>query len=115
MNTLENLLQKIKEEPISITFPEVIEVIDYNYQFTPSAFKNGDTLNEENQNNGSCKIFAFGKLNQLSEEETLHLFGDFYRKDVLENPEGEDHQNIRNFIKYGWSGVEFEKEALSEK
>jgi len=112
MKAVEELLQKIKTKTDLITFQEVIETVDNNYEFIPTAFKNGDTFNEENQNNGSCKVFAFGKLNNLSASETLQLFGDFYRKDVLENPEGDDHQNIRNFIQYGWAGIFFETEAL---
>ncbi|GAK84871.1 type III effector HopPmaJ [Vibrio ponticus] len=41
------------------------------------------------------------------------MFGDFYRKDVLGNPDGDDHQNIRNFIAHGWNGIKFEGQALA--
>lgn len=110
-----NFLDKLKSTPEQISFEESIAYIDENYDFSPTSFKNGNVENEANQNNGSCKILSFGKLLGLTKEETLHLFGDFYRKDVLENPENEDHQNIRNFIKFGWEGVSFEQEALKEK
>ena len=40
----------------------------------------------------------------LSKEETLALFGGYYR-DVVATPEGDDHPNIRNFMKSGWEGV----------
>ena len=40
----------------------------------------------------------------LSKEETLALFGGYYR-DVVATPEGDDHPNIRNFMKSGWDGV----------
>jgi hypothetical protein len=106
------LINKIKTSPETIQFSDVIAYIDSHYDFQPTAFKNGDTLNEAGQNNGSCKVFAFGLLNKLSQNETLACFGDYYRKDVLGNPEGTDHQNIRNFIKYGWEGIEFEGLAL---
>ena len=109
------LLDKIKSNPETIDFQEVIAYIDSNFDFVPTQFKNGEVTNEANQNNGSCKVFSFAKINDLSKEETLALFGDFYRKDVLENPEGEDHQNIRNFIKYGWEGIAFDGEALKSK
>lgn len=98
--------------PAQIEFPQVIAYIDQHYHFTPTAFKNGDTYNAANQNNGSCKIFFFAQLNQLSEQHTLQLFGDYYRKDVLQNPDATDHQNIRNFMKSGWSGIVFEGTAL---
>ena len=45
------------------SFQETIAFIDENYHFTPTAFKNGNQHNNANENNGSCKIFAFAKLN----------------------------------------------------
>lgn len=90
----------------------MIATIDEHYLFTPTAFTNGDIHNAVNQNNGSCKIFAFALLHQLSLESTLACFGDFYRQDVLEYPHNNDHQNIRNFMRYGWQGIHFSAQAL---
>jgi len=109
------ILEQLKNSSESIDFKDVIAFIDEKYDFTPTKFTNGNTVNEANQNNGSCKIFSFAKLNNLSKEETLALFGDFYRIDVLQNPKGTDHQNIRNFIESGWNGISFEGEALQLK
>lgn len=109
------LLEKLKNSPETIQFKEVIDYIDDHYDFTPTKFKNGNTINEANQNNGSCKVFSFAILNNLSKEDTLQLFAEFYREDVLKNPEGTDHQNIRNFMKSGWDGISFEGEALKKK
>ena len=109
--TVEVLINKVKQSEI-LSFAEVIATIDANYSFTPSFFKNGDVVNEENQNNGSCKVFSFAKMHKLSEKETLFLFGEHYQK-VLETPSDADHQNIRNFMNFGWNGIVFEKEALS--
>lgn len=109
------ILAQLKSNRETIQFNNVISFIDNHYDFTPTLFKNGNIINETDQNNGSCKVFSFAKLNDLSEEETLFLFGDFYRNDVLRNPEGIDHQNIRNFIKFGWDGISFEGEALRKK
>ncbi|WP_312090238.1 HopJ type III effector protein [Chryseobacterium sp.] len=109
------ILEQLKNSSESIDFKEVIAFIDEKYDFTPTKFTNGNTVNEANQNNGSCKVFSFAKLNNLSKEETLVLFGDFYRIDVLQNPKGTDHQNIRNFIESGWNGISFEGEALQLK
>lgn len=96
------------------SFTETIAFIDENYDFTPTTFKNGNQINNAGENNGSCKIFAFAQLNLLNKEETLSLFGDFYR-DVLNTPEASDHQNIRNFMIFGWDGIEFEGVALVRK
>lgn len=109
------LIEKLTLRPEQVEFQEVIATIDENFEFMPTAFVNGETVNAENQNNGSCKIFAFAQLQQLSVEQTLACFGDFYRKDVLENPDNDDHQNIRNFIRFGWAGVKFSGQALSAK
>ena len=109
------ILAQLKSNRETIQFNDVISFIDNHYDFTPTLFKNGNIINEADQNNGSCKVFSFAKLNDLSKEETLFLFGDFYRNDVLRNPEGTDHQNIRNFIKFGWDGISFEGEALRKK
>lgn len=108
-------LEQLRENPKSITFQDTIQVIEENYDFSPTAFKNGNQNNSIGENNGSCKIVAFAKLNNLSEEDTLACFGAYYFEDVLQNPEGNDHQNIRNFIKNGWEGIQFEGEALALK
>ena len=109
------ILEQLRSSPETIQFNEVIAFIDEHYNFTPTKFRNGNTINEVNQNNGSCKIFSFAMLNNVSEEDTLYFFGAFYREDVLKNPEGSDHQNIRNFMESGWSGIAFEGEALKRK
>ena len=109
------LLDQIYHSPESISFSEVIAHIDANFDFTPTRFVNGNTSNEAGQNNGSCKIFSFAQLNNLTQAQTLALFGDYYRIDVLGNPEGSDHQNIRNFMQSGWEGIRFDTLALSKK
>ncbi|OLQ84284.1 type III effector [Vibrio ponticus] len=109
---LKSFLTQLESSPTTIEFSESIAVIDANYTFTPAAFSNGTMRNPAGENNGSCKILAFGQVHKLSEEHTLAMFGDFYRKDVLGNPDGNDHQNIRNFIAHGWNGIKFEGQAL---
>jgi len=109
------IFEQLEKSAGDIQFKDVIAFIDEHYDFTPTKFTNGNTVNEADQNNGSCKVFSFAKLNALSKEETLALFGDFYRTDVLQNPYGDDHQNIRNFMAFGWDGISFEGEALKRK
>ncbi len=106
-------LEKLNTEPETVTFDNTIAVIEENYRFSETAFTNGETKNDAGQNNGSCKIYAFGHINNLTEAQTLQCFGDYYRKDVLENPDGDDHQNIRNFIQHGWQGISFDGSALA--
>lgn len=112
---IESFLEKLNNRSESISFTDTMSVIDENYEFTATEFINGGLTNVANENNGSCKIFSFAKIHQLSESLTLHCFGDYYRKDVLEHPDASDHQNIRNFIKEGWAGIEFSSPALKLK
>lgn len=112
---LNSFLQRLNNAPDSVCFNDTIALIEALYDFTPTSFRNGDTFNEAGQNNGSCKLFSFAKLQGLSQQQTLTCFGDYYRKDVLGNPDGTDHQNIRNFMKSGWDGIEFGGSALTPK
>jgi hypothetical protein len=96
-----------------------MDVISEFYTYTPTRFINGiddqAVINEAGSNEGSCKLFAFAKLHNLNEDSTLLLFGDFYRTDVLGNPGGQDHANIRTFMKEGWQGIHFDSMPLEAK
>ena len=109
------LIEKVKTQPQTIGFNDTMATIDNEYEFQAASFKNGEQVNEAGQNNGSCKIFTFAKLHNLDASSTLALFGDFYRVDVLEHPEAQDHQNIRQFMIHGWDGVSFESISLTPK
>jgi len=113
--TLEKFLEKLDTKPQSIEFTETMSVIENEYDFTEVAFTNGQQSNAAGENSGSCKIFSFAKLNQLSEAQTLACFGTYYRDDVLGNPDANDHQNIRQFMLNGWSGIQFNAQALTAK
>lgn len=113
--SLSDFLLRVRTAPETIAFQDAMTVIDAAYGFTPAAFKNGAIDNPAGQNSGSCKIFAFGQLHELSQAQTLACFGDYYRIDVLQHPHGIDHGNIRNFMKFGWDGIAFEQAPLSLK
>lgn len=110
---LNELIETIKTEPEIVEFNDVIGVIATNYNYTPADFTNGVVSNTAGTNEGSCKIFAFAKLNQLSEAQTLACFGNYYREDVLLKPDGTDHANIRSFMQTGWDGIVFNSDVLS--
>lgn len=116
---LEQLIHKIKTNPEHVEFTEVIDGISAHYHYQPVRFSNGQAgdsvINEAGTNEGSCKIFAFAQLNQLDEQQTLHCFGQYYRQDVLQNPDGDDHANIRTFMRHGWAGIQFDAPALTLK
>lgn len=116
---LQQLLQQLRSDPSGVEFDQVIAAITDHYDYTPAQFHNGvgdDTVvNAAGSNAGSCRIFAFARLNGLSEAETLACFGKFYRDDVLGNPAGGDHANIRTFMRHGWGGIRFDSPALTEK
>ena len=108
--TKDQLLALLSNE--TAQFNDVINFIEENYEFTAVAFTVGNQANQQGTNLGSCKIFALSQDLKLTATETLQCFGDFYRKDVLENPTADDHQNIRNFMSCGFSGVSFNGVAL---
>lgn len=112
---LESFFRQLTTDPDSISFQQSIMLIESLYEFKETAFRNGDKRNVAGENNGSCKIFAFALLHRLSEPQTLQMFGDYYRIDVLESPAGQDHANIRQFMQYGWDGIEFDGQAISPK
>lgn len=113
--TPRQLIEQLQNNPESVSFDDTMRVIDDYYQFTPTAFDNGHQQNQAGDNNGSCKILAFGKMHGLNVEQTLACFGQVYREDVLGQPDGDSHQNIRNFMQTGWEGVRFEHPPLSPR
>jgi hypothetical protein len=113
--TIKTFTNKLKNTPKEIEFSETMAAIEANYEFTPTAFINGSLKNNAGENSGSCKLFAFAKAQGFSKEETLACFGKFYFEDVLKDPNGTGHQNIRNFMKTGFEGLRFEGEPLKEK
>lgn len=110
--TIDDFITKLKQTPQEISFQDTMAVLEANYHFNPTSFTNGALINGEGENSGSCKLFSFARLQKFNEEETLHCFGNYYL-DVLNNTKGNNHQNIRNFIKTGWNGITFKKEALA--
>ena len=116
--SLNTFLEKIRTNT-PVSFNETIAIITEHYHYQPTEFSNGlnehALVNSAGTNEGSCKIFAFGLIHQLSEQQTLNLFGDYYRIDVLTDPNGLGHQNIRNFMADGWQAIGFEGVALTLK
>ena len=112
--TTQQFKTKLKENPTSILFAETMQVIEDNYNFTPAEFTNGEITNKTGENSGSCKLFAFAVLQQLTKGETLACFGEHYQN-VLEDENGTSHQNIRNFMKTGFDGLSFKSHALELK
>lgn len=116
---LDELIFQIKHHPDEVQFNNVITIIEQHYHYTPTSFSNGleshKINNEAGSNEGSCKIFAFADKMNLTEQETLTCFGHYYRDDVLAHPDANDHANIRNFMRYGWKGIQFKGTALQLK
>jgi hypothetical protein len=112
---VDSFLGKLKNFPESIEFEDTMAAVDAGYLYTPTEFTNGEITNRAGENEGSCKLFSFAKLHNLTQEQTLACFGKHYREDVLRDPVGDSHQNIRNFMRTGWSGIKFENDALVSK
>jgi len=112
--TIQEFKIKLKTSSKSILFAETMQVIEDEYDFTPTEFTNGTIKNKAGENSGSCKLFAFAIHQQFTKDETLACFGEHYQN-VLEDVTGTSHQNIRNFMKTGFDGLSFEGVALELK
>ena len=112
---LDTFLKKLNETPENVEFSDTMAVIEHLYDFTETAFSNGDLHNAAGENSGSCKLFAFAQLQKLDSQQTLACFGAYYRDEVLQQPNIDNHQNIRNFMKTAWSGIQFNHQALAIK
>lgn len=117
--SIDALLAQLRDSPATVQFDQVQQAIAAHYHYTPTAFDNGigeDSVhNAAGQNEGSCRLFGFAQLQTLSEQQTLHCFGHFYREHVLGNPDGSDHANIRTFMRHGWAGIRFAGHALTPR
>lgn len=106
------LLHRLDQQ--NAQFSDVLDLINAHYDFTPTAFDNGKLHNAAGENSGSCRVFAFAKLHDLSDLDTLELFAEHYLS-VKATQNGDDHQNIRNFKHFGWQGIVIHGQPLTEK
>jgi len=93
------------------SFDDTLALIDQHFEFQPTGFNNGPLRNEAGENAGSCRVFALGQYCNLNEADTLQLFAQHYQQ-VLGDPAGDSHGNIRQFISTGWSGIRFDGQPL---
>lgn len=116
MSDITEFLELLDHTPELLEFDQTMAVIAKHYEYQTTEFSNGlgeeKVINQAGTNEGSCKIFAFALLHDLTEAQTLACFGRYYRIDVLQKPDGDDHQNIRNFMRDGWPGIRFDRPAL---
>lgn len=92
-----------------LEFQDVMAVLRRHYEFTPTAFTTGKGTavqvdNPATANQASCLLLAAARRLGLDRDATLRLYGEHYR-DVLADPGGTAHGNIRAFMANGWEGV----------
>ncbi|WP_166269150.1 HopJ type III effector protein [Marinobacter caseinilyticus] len=95
-------------------FEDTMALVQRFFEYTPTAFRNGPLMNAAGDNEGSCKLFALAQHCNLTETQALQCFGRHYRE-VLDEPAGTAHGNIRQFIGTGWSGIHFDASPLRPK
>lgn len=111
-------LVKLAEEDCltGVRFAEVLQIVD-KFDVNPYAgYTSGkgtqtEMHNAPGQNVASAKVFYLCSSLNTSKEATLRLFCEHYER-VLNEPDGSSHQNIRNFMRDGWSGIEFDGPIL---
>ena len=92
-------------------FDDTLALIDQHFEYQPTGFDNGPLHNAAGENAGSCRVFALAQYCNLNETDTLNLFAQHYQQ-VLGDPAGSSHGNIRQFISTGWSGIRFDDQPL---
>jgi len=105
--SLELFLANMEMDANGFTFEEFIEEIDAVYEQGGVVWSNGASNWTEEENVGSCKLLSFAAIAELSKDDTLKLWAQYYR-DVLATPDSTDHINIRTFMAQGWDGVKFD-------
>lgn len=103
-------------ETNTLVFQDVMAMIRRHYECTPVAFSTGrDTErqvdNAAGANAASCLLLSFARRLGLDMATTLALYGEHYR-DVLADPQGKSHANIRALLTNGWAGVTFAGDPL---
>jgi hypothetical protein len=105
-------LQQLQHD--NFVFETTLAFIETHFDFTPSAFDNGGVENSQEQNQGSCKVFALAQLFELTQQQALQCFGQHYR-DVLATPEVDNHHNLRRVLKDGLGNISFDRFPLEQK
>lgn len=116
MNNFDNALSTFKASIASDThlFATTLAFINENFDFTPSAFRNGHVSNNVDQNQGSCRVLAMALMLGFTQEQTLRCFGEHYR-DVLATPGVDNHHNLRRLQAEGLVDIEFDHAPLKRK
>ncbi|WP_336367157.1 HopJ type III effector protein [Marinobacter sp. C2H3] len=92
-------------------FQDTLALIDRYFDYQPAGFHNGPIYNAAGDNAGSCRVLALGQHCNLNDTDTLRLFAEHHQQ-VLGDPTGDSHANIRQFMATGWSGVRFDQPPL---
>ncbi len=95
-------------------FSDTLELIGQVFDYQPTGFHNGPLFNPAGENEGSCRVFSLAQYCNLNEADTLRLFAEHYQQ-VLDDPAGESHGNIRQFMTTGWSGIRFDQPPLRKR
>jgi len=64
--TISELISRLNAKDESVDFSDVMQVVSQHYNYKESHFTNGELTNQAGTNEGSCKIFAFAKIHNLS-------------------------------------------------
>jgi len=111
-NALAELLAAIETD--TYQFSSTLDFIDQWFDFTPSAFRNGNVDNTIGQNQGSCRVLAMALMQGLTAEQALKCFGEHYR-DVLATPGISNHHNLRRLQVEGLVDIHFDHQPLRRK
>lgn len=111
---IDDFLAKLNLSPADLVFADTLAAFDRRFRLTPCTFHNGPLTNASGTNLGSLRVFALARHLNLNDNQCLALFAEHYRQ-VLATPDGQDHANIRQFMRTGLAGVRFDGEPLAAR
>ena len=112
----DELIERLRLAPEHVSSEGVVAFIKDRFDDTPAGFAVGPVddriVSAAGDNEGSCKISTFARLNGLTDAQTLACFGRYNRDAVPGHPDGTDHPNIGAFMRHGLDAAAFEKQPL---
>lgn len=95
-------------------FTDTLAFIAEHYSYTPSAFDNGSVSNGRSRTKVPARPWASPSSRASASRKPCWPSAKHYRA-VRDNPEGDDHANIRALQQTGLAGVHFERQPLSRR
>ena len=104
----------INKEWNEIKFDNLIRLIDFIFDTSPTRFVNNWVDNDAWKNLWSLKVLSLALLLWLNTDQALKMFGEHWES-VQKNPDWDNHQNIRQLDEFWLEGIKIYGIPFSKK